>query len=58
MYTYQLFGLKLKTDLEFKQLITDIGYGEPDVTITSGSIPEDIIQKETKRKYEFGEKIK
>lgn len=57
MYTYQLFGLKLKTDLEFKQLITDIGYGEPDVTITSGSIPEDIIQKETKRKYEFGEKI-
>lgn len=57
MYTYQLFGLKLQTDLEFKQLVAGTDDGTPGVTIIAGSLPKEIIQKEVDKKYEFGEAI-
>ena len=55
MYIYQLYGLKLETDLEFRQLVAGEKNGAADVTITAGSIPEEIIKKEAGSKYEFGE---
>lgn len=57
MYIYQLYGLKLETDLEFRQLLTDVEHGEVEVVVAAGLIPEEIIQKENDRKYEFGDKM-
>ena len=55
MYIYQLYGLKLETDLEFRQLVAGEKNGAADVTITAGFIPKEIIKKEVDKKYEFGE---
>ncbi len=55
MFTYQAFGLKLETDLEFRQLIVRENGLAADVTVTSGLIPEEILKKEADKRYEFGE---
>lgn len=57
MYTYQLYGLRLKSDLKFKQLVVCEACEIADVTITAGSIPEEIIKMEIEKKYEFGETL-
>ena len=57
MYTYQLYGLKVKTDLEFQQLVVCEACEMADVTIAAGSIPEEIIRKEEDSRYEFGESV-
>lgn len=57
MYTYQLYGLKVKADLEFQQLVVCEACEMADVTIAAGSIPEEIIRKEEDSRYEFGESV-
>ena len=57
MYTYQLYGLRLQTDMDFQQLVMVEACGAADVTIAAGLIPEEIIRKEEDIRYEFGESV-
>lgn len=59
-YCYRLYGMKIETDLEFLQLVTDDG-GEaqiPVVTIEKADVAQSVLmeQKETGKNYVFGEK--
>lgn len=57
MYIYQLFGLVIKTDIEFRQLVIGADESTADIKITAGIIPNEIMSKERDLKYEFGEKV-
>lgn len=57
MFNYRLFGYKIATDIEFPQLIEDKEYGDVDITIAKGEIPEEIKIKEEELYFEFGERI-
>lgn len=56
MYYFRIYGLKISTDLFFRQLVVDATMNEvtADVTIFSGKIPADIIEKSKEIAYEFG----
>lgn len=56
-YYYKIYDLKLKSDLEFPQLIVCDDKTECDMEILSGVMPEDIIAKSKIKKYEFGNEI-
>lgn len=44
MFDYTVFGLKLRTDLEFLQLVPESSDREPDIFILSGSIPDFVME--------------
>lgn len=52
MYRYLLYGLKLETDIEFRQLVTDATGGEPQIAVAADEIPAEIRER-TDVKYEF-----
>lgn len=53
-YGYMLYGLKVASDLEFHQLVVCEDEREPDIEIVSGMVPDDILECEAGKKYEFG----
>lgn len=55
MYYYKLYGMKLKTDFDFPQLVVCDDDKEHDIEFVNGEIPQEIIDEQEK-KYEFGEK--
>lgn len=56
-YSYRLYGLRIKTDLEFPQLVAEdaetVTEPVPEIRIEEGEIPEEILREPT-RKYDFG----
>jgi len=44
MFDYTVFGLKLRTDLEFLQLVPDTSEKEPDIYILTGTIPDFVME--------------
>jgi len=44
MFDYTVFGLKLRTDLEFLQLVPDCTDREPDIFIQVGPIPDFVLE--------------
>lgn len=56
-YSYRLYGLRIKTDLDFPQLVVEdaetVTEPVPEIRIEEGEIPKEII-RETRRKYDFG----
>lgn len=56
-YSYRLYGLRIKTDLDFPQLVAEdaetVTEPVPEIRIEEGEIPKEII-RETRRKYDFG----
>lgn len=56
MYYYKLYGMKLKTDFDFPQLVVCDDDKEHDIEFLHGEIPQEIIDEKIK-KYEFGEKL-
>lgn len=55
MYYYRIYGMKMETDMEFRQLVTCEDNSPVDITVVEGTISEDIYEQEEKRKYVFGE---
>ena len=53
-YEYILYGMKVVSDLEFHQLVVCEDEKEPDIKIVSGVVPDDILDCEAGKKYEFG----
>ena len=53
-YEYMLYGMKVVSDLEFHQLVVCEDEKEPDIKIVSGVVPDDILDCEAGKKYEFG----
>ncbi len=43
MFDYTIYGLKLRSDIEFLQLVPDNSDKEPDIFMVAGEIPEDIL---------------
>ena len=56
MYYYKVYDLKIKSDLEFPQLIGIDNDNRWDLEIQSGVMPDDILSKVKEKKYEFGMK--
>ena len=52
MYYYKLYGMKIKTDFDFPQLVSCDDDKESDIEIVCGEIPQDILDEKIK-KYEF-----
>ena len=56
-YCYRLYGLRIKTDLDFPQLVAEdaetVTEPVPEIRIEEGEIPKEILG-ETTRKYDFG----
>lgn len=59
MFFYYLYGCILASDTEFPQLVaTEKNIKAPDITICSGSMPEELFPKiKSGISYEFGEKF-
>ena len=55
MYQYKLYDMKVVSDLEFHQLVVCEDEKEPDIEIVSGMVPDDILDCEAGKKYEFGD---
>ena len=58
MYEYRLYGLKVKSDIEFKQLVKhQVGMpDEPCIYVEKVDVPDD-LKAIKERKYEIGEKF-
>lgn len=58
MYYYHLYGCLIESELEFPQLVETQQTEEADITICSGTMPEDVLQKaEQQIYYEFGDEF-
>ena len=55
MYYYRIYGMKMETDMEFRQLVVCDDDSTVDITVIEGTISEDIYEQEEERKYVFGE---
>lgn len=55
MFDYTIYGLKLRSDIEFLQLVPDDSDKEPDIFITAGEIPADILAHDEESTCDFGE---
>lgn len=53
-YEYTLYGMKVASDLEFHQLVVCENEKNTDIEIVSGIVPNDILDCEAVKKYEFG----
>lgn len=57
MYYYILYGEKLKSDIEFPQLIVADETKSPNVIIKQDSVPEDIYHRMKEENYNFSQKL-
>ena len=49
MYYYKLYGMKLKTDFDFPQLVVCNDDKEYDIEFVNGEIPQEIIDEQEKK---------
>ena len=55
MYYYRIYGMKIATDMEFRQLVVCEDEQPIDIEVLEGTISEDIYAQEGKCQYFFGE---
>ncbi len=55
MYYYRIYGMKIATDMEFRQLVVCEDELPIDIEVVEGTISDDIYEQESERKYIFGE---
>ena len=53
MFYYKIFGFRIESDIDFPQLVLDDSNEEPNIKISSGLIPEDILQHDNESTVSF-----
>ena len=57
MYYYRIYGMKMETDMEFRQLVACEDDSAVDITVVEGTISEDIYNELERRNYVFEERF-